>query len=255
MHTSQGGRFAQFPLFQASLEAATAWSAAVVNRVIQWANEMNVHARDSSALDAEMMQRCIRLSASRLSQGEFPFAALICEGGRVIVEATNQVAQDSDVTRHAELIAISEAQKILGRTDLSACTLYSTVEPCPMCSFPIRETRIGRVVFAINSPMMGGLSKWNVLRDTQISDVMPEAFGPAPEVVSGLCRREAEKVWWTWNPIAWAVIKRRGCLGGETQEHQTLHALPERRSLVRRLMLLRRQRAPAAMAASLRTLY
>ena len=82
-----------------------------------------------------------------------------------------------------------------------------------MCSFPIREARIGRVVFAITSPMMGGFSKWNVLRDDQISNVMPEAFGSIPETVAGLLSRDAENVWRTWNPIVWGVIKHRGCFG------------------------------------------
>jgi tRNA(adenine34) deaminase len=107
-----------------------------------------------------------------------------------------------------------------------------------MCSFPLRETRTSRVVFAIGSPMMGGVSKWNVLRDAQISDVMPEAFGPPPEVIAGLCRREAEQVWRNWNPLAWAVIKRRGCLAGsKSTVPDRLPALPGRASRLRRLVL------------------
>ena len=165
-------------------------------------------------------------------------AALVCDGGEVVVETTNQVAQLGDVTRHAELVAVSEAQKVLGRKDLSGCTLYSNVEPCPMCSFPIRETRISRVVFAISSPMMGGLSKWNVLRDRELAQSMPEAFGPVPEVVVGLLRREAEQVWRQWNPLIWAVIRRRGCFGPEQStvpDLQRFDAIPERFSLLRRL--------------------
>ena len=64
-----------------------------------------------------------------------------------------------------------------------------------MCAFAARETRIGRVVFAIKSPMMGGVSKWNVLRDTELSNAMPEVFGPVPEVVAGLLQEEAERIW------------------------------------------------------------
>jgi tRNA(adenine34) deaminase len=142
-----------------------------------------------------------------------PIACIICEGDTVVAEATNQVRQEGDVTRHAELIAISQAQHRLGRRNLSNCTLYTTVEPCPMCSFPIRETRVGRVVYALSSPKMGGLSRWNVLRDPEISNVMPEVFGPIPEIVSGLHAKEAAKVWWMWNPVIWAVIRARGCFG------------------------------------------
>ena len=109
-----------------------------------------------------------------------------------------------------------------------------------MCSFPIRETHIGRVVFAMNSPMMGGLSKWNILRDSELSRAMPEVFGPVPEVIAGLARDEAEKVWRNWNPLIWAVIRHRGCLGGEAGPKSVEHldGAPERGGLVRRLFRL-----------------
>ena len=153
-----------------------------------------------SDADIAMMRRCISLSATSAQLGELPFAALICKDGDLIAESTNRVVQSADITRHAELAAISEAQKILGRADLNGCTLYSIVEPCAMCSFAVRETSISRVVFSINSPIMGGLSKWNVLRDVELSHALPEVFGPVPEVVVGLLRQEAEKVWQAWNP-------------------------------------------------------
>lgn len=164
-----------------------------------------------AAIDAAMMRRCVQLSAEAAKAGEFPFAALICDGERVIVEAINHAAREADVTRHAELVAVSEAQRILGTKDLSRCTLYSNVEPCVMCSFPIRETRIARVVFAIASPFMGGFSRWNVLRDDALTERMPEAFGPVPEVIAGLGSQEAETVWRRWNPLIWTIIRRRGC--------------------------------------------
>ena len=65
---------------------------------------------DQAVIDIAMMQRCIRHSAIAVQRGEFPFAALICDGGEVIVETTNEVAQHADVTRHAELVAVSQAQ-------------------------------------------------------------------------------------------------------------------------------------------------
>lgn len=167
----------------------------------------------SQAIDLRMMARCIELSKAAAKLGEYPFAAVISRNEDIIVEATNRVAREADVTRHAELVAISEAQKILGRKNLSGCTIYSNVEPCPMCSFPIRETRIRKVVYAIKSPMMGGHSKFSVLNDPEMSKVMPEVFGDVPEVVAGLLQREAERVWWMWNPVIWAVIRHRGCLG------------------------------------------
>lgn len=216
-------------------------------------SRLNPVETDSLIRDTEMMRRCIRLSATAAERGEFPFAALICEGNRVVVETTNLVVQSADVTRHAELVAVSEAQKILGRKDLSTCTLYSNVEPCVMCSFPVRETGIGRVIFAISSPIMGGYSRWNVLRDTEIADVMPEAFGRVPEVIAGLCRDEAEQVWRTWNPVVWAVIKHRGCFGHATEaspEH--LPAIAPRAGHLHKLLMILYKRGWEWVAAAKR---
>ena len=108
-----------------------------------------------------------------------------------------------------------------------------------MCSFPIRETRIGRVVYAVSSPMMGGFSKWNVLSDNELSNVMPEAFGDIPEVSAGLLYREAAAVWRDWNPLVWLAIRFRGCLT-ETPKDDVYRQLqvrpPKRRRLLRRLL-------------------
>lgn len=107
-----------------------------------------------------------------------------------------------------------------------------------MCSFAIRETRIGRVVFSIKSPMMGGLSKWNFLRDTEVSRALPEVFGSVPEVIAGLLRQEAEAVWSKMESAflvghhAWRIFRR--------QHRKWLQASPvgSRRGLLRRLFAL-----------------
>ena len=193
---------------------------------------------DIDAIDAVMMQRCIALSKTAASEGEFPFACVIVRNGEVVVETTNRVARDADVTRHAEIVAVSLAQKVLGTKDLSGCTLYTNVEPCAMCSFPIRETRISRVVYAIGSRLMGGDSKWDVLGDPELAQVMPEAFGDSPEVVRGYMRREAEKVWRNWNPLIWGVIRYRGCFGEPPKAEPVTKAPPRRRTLLQKLFAL-----------------
>jgi len=161
--------------------------------------------------DVMIMRRCIEMSRLAASRGEFPFAAIVCRGTEVIAEATNDAAAEGDVTRHAELVAVSKAQRALGSKRLKRCTIYSNVEPCIMCSFPIRETGIGRVVFSIRSPVMGGFSRWNVLGDRKLSSAMPVYFRRPPEIVTGLLAQEAEKVWSDWRPILWKIIKLRGC--------------------------------------------
>jgi tRNA(adenine34) deaminase len=190
---------------------------------------------DQAEIDDAMMRRCIALSAEATRHGEFPFASVVARRADVVAESTNMVARNRDVCQHAELLAISKAQRILGSKDLSGCTLYSNIEPCVMCAFPIRETRISRVVFAVSSPLMGGFSRWNVLRDADLSAVMPEAFGPVPETVAGLLRAEAEKVWWRWNPVIWAVIRHRGCFGAAHHRHEPM--VPVRLGVIRRAIL------------------
>lgn len=168
----------------------------------------------ASAKDREMMARCIELSRIAMHSGELPFASVICKDGNVVAEATNRVSRDHDVTRHAELVAMSEAQQVLGRRRLTGCTLYSNVEPCAMCSLPLRESGVGRVVFSIKSPLMGGYSRWNVLGDDKLSTVMAGYFRKPPVVVAGLLMQEAEAVWRDWNPLFWSVIRKRGVFGG-----------------------------------------
>jgi tRNA(adenine34) deaminase len=210
-----------------------------------------------SPVDLSMMRRCVELSAVAVARNELPFACVICRDGEVVAETINRVVQDADVTKHAELLAIAQAQRVLGRSDLSDCTIYSSVEPCPMCSFPIRETRIGRVVYAISSPMMGGLSKWNVLGDHEISNVMPQIFGDVPEVSAGLLYSEAASVWRKWNPVFWFGIRFRGCLAEAPHQdaYRTLQEGVPQRGPLRRLLasispLFARKRAATAAPAA-----
>jgi len=190
------------------------------------------------AIDLKMMARCIELSKTAGKEGEFPFACVIARDGEVVVETTNRVKRDGDLTRHAEIVAVGMAQRALGTKDLSGCTLYTNVEPCAMCSFPIRETRISRVVYSIGSRLMGGDSKWDILGDEELTKVMPEAFGDAPEVVRGLLRRDAEKAWRNWNPLIWGVIRYRGCFGEPPKAEPVTKAPPRRRSLLQKLFAL-----------------
>jgi len=162
-------------------------------------------------IDRAMMERCIELSRLAARKGEHPFAALIAREDRIVAEAINQVAAEGDVTKHAEHLAISAAQQSLPQSLWNECTLYTTVEPCPMCSFPAREMKLRRIVFAIASPVMGGLSRWGILSDPKLSDLMPTYFGPPPAITSGVLREEAEAVWAEWNPELWRFFRERGC--------------------------------------------
>jgi tRNA(adenine34) deaminase len=164
---------------------------------------------DAQALDREMMQRCIDLSVQSGRAGEYPYGVVICRDGKVVAESINRVAHEHDVTRHAEVVAISAAQKALGTVSLDDCTIYVSTEPCVYCCYATRESRIGRVVYGLRSPHMGGVSKWPVLPDQDLSDTMPEVFAAPPEIVAGFMAAEAEAALLQWNPVTGGVMKLR----------------------------------------------
>jgi tRNA(adenine34) deaminase len=183
---------------------------------------------DSSgeATDRAMMARCIELSRIAGEKGEHPFGTVIALNGKIVAEAINRTVRESDVTRHAEVLALTQAQKTVGREDLRHYTLYTNVEPCAMCSYCIREAWVGRVVYAIASPVMGGLSKWNILRDAGLSERVPQVFGAVPEVVSGLMYQEAQQAWREWSPLAFPIIKLRGLLAEPCPHEEHVHVRP-----------------------------
>jgi len=166
----------------------------------------------SDSLDAAMMRRCLHLSEQSVAAGERPFGAVVAAGPFIVAAAGNRVEAERDVTRHAEVVALAEAQRLLGKNDLSGHTLYSIVEPCAMCSFAIRECGIQRVVYALGSPVMGGASRWDVLSDPGLSRSMPQVFGEPPEILGGVLAANAADVWRKWNPLFWYFIKRKGYL-------------------------------------------
>jgi tRNA(adenine34) deaminase len=191
------------------------------------------------ATDETMMARCIELSRVAASKGEYPFGTVIALNGQIVAEGINSIVRDGDVTRHAEIIALSHAQKTVGREKLRRHTLYSNIEPCAMCSYCIREAWVSRVVYALGSPVMGGLSRWNVLRDDGLSDRIPEIFGAVPEVVGGVLLQEAQQAWRDWSPFAWEMIKLRGLLTAACPQDGQIHVQPARsRSLWHYLHIL-----------------
>jgi tRNA(adenine34) deaminase len=162
------------------------------------------------ANDRRMMTRCIALSQQSGKAGEYPYGAIVCRDGAIVAESINRVTHDGDVTRHAEVVVISLAQKALRSVSLDDCEIFVNAEPCAFCCYAIRESRIRRVVFGLSSPHMGGLSKWNVLADNDLNASMPDVFAPPPEIVAGFMAKEAEAALIEWNPIISDVIKRRG---------------------------------------------
>ncbi|HEY1472516.1 MAG TPA: nucleoside deaminase [Pseudolabrys sp.] len=162
--------------------------------------------------DEDMMRRCFALAADSAKLGEYPYAAVIVRNGIIVAESINKVAHDRDVTRHAELVAICQAQETIGSTDLADCTIYANMEPCAFCSYAIRESRIAKVVYSMRSPIMGGSSRWNILGDPALSETMPEVFAPPPVVVAEFLPAEGGAALRKSAPLAWAYMISRGLL-------------------------------------------
>jgi tRNA(adenine34) deaminase len=105
--------------------------------------------------DAYYMEQALRQALRAYDDGEVPIGAVIVRGGRVIARAFNQVERLKDATAHAEMLAITQAESVVGDWRLTDCTLFVTKEPCPMCAGAAVHARLGRVVFGCGDPRGG----------------------------------------------------------------------------------------------------
>lgn len=110
-----------------------------------------------SGRDAELMREALTLAVRAAELDEVPVGAVVAAGERVVGRGYNQREQGKDATLHAEMIAIRAACQTLGGWRLPGCTLYVTLEPCPMCAGAIINARIERVVFGAADPKSGAL--------------------------------------------------------------------------------------------------
>ena len=105
--------------------------------------------------DHYFMGEALRQASRAYSVEEVPIGAVIVMQGRIIARAFNQVETLKDATAHAEMLAITQAQQVMGDWRLTDCTLYVTKEPCPMCAGAVVHTRLVRVVFGLGDPKGG----------------------------------------------------------------------------------------------------
>jgi len=117
------------------------------------------------------MQRALQEAAAAAEEGEIPVGAVIVNGDRqVIASDHNRREQLRDPTAHAEMLAITQAAEALGSWRLDDCTLYVTLEPCPMCAGAILQARIPRVVYGADDPKAGAVqSLYRMLNDVRLN--------------------------------------------------------------------------------------
>lgn len=120
--------------------------------------------------DRHFMQQALRLAVQALEEDEVPVGALITLNQRVIGSGWNQREALQDPTAHAEMIAITQAAASMNSWRLENCTLYVTLEPCPMCAGAIVQSRIPRVVFGASDPKAGAVcSLFHLLDDSRLN--------------------------------------------------------------------------------------
>ena len=98
-------------------------------------------------MDDQFMREALREAEAARAQGEIPIGAVVVWKGRIIGRGHNETERLRDTTAHAEMIAITAASEAMGGKYLTDCTLYVTVEPCPMCAGALAWSQISRIVY------------------------------------------------------------------------------------------------------------
>jgi tRNA(adenine34) deaminase len=116
------------------------------------------------------MQKAYAEAEKALKQEEVPVGAVIVKNNHIIAQAHNQVETLKDPTAHAEMIAITSACETLGEKRLEGCTLYVTLEPCPMCAGAIVHARLDTIVYATADPKAGACdSLYHLCEDPRLN--------------------------------------------------------------------------------------
>lgn len=132
--------------------------------------------------DYELMQAALALAKEAGEAGEVPVGCVIARGGEIVGRGRNRREAGKSALAHAEVEAISEACRNLGGWRLWDCTLYVTLEPCPMCAGAIVNARIPRVIFGAADKKCGACGS--------VCDIFSMDFNHHPEVEKGLLEEE-----------------------------------------------------------------
>ena len=133
-------------------------------------------------MDEQMMREALALAAEAAEDGEVPVGCVITLGDRIVGRGRNRREVGKSALAHAEIEAIAEANRTLGGWRLWQCTLYVTLEPCPMCAGAIINARIPRVVYGGKDVRFGACGS--------VTDLFAMPFNHKPTVETGLLEEE-----------------------------------------------------------------
>ena len=134
----------------------------------------------------ELMTRAIELAKQAASDGEIPVGAVIARGGEIIAEGRNLRENGRNALYHAEIIAIDNACKTLDSWRLDDCIMYVTLEPCPMCTGAIINSRICKVVYGAYDLKAGSVDS--------VIDLFNLPYNHRPEVQAGFMENECKEL-------------------------------------------------------------
>lgn len=127
-----------------------------------------------------LMPRALELSADAAERDEVPVAAIVFDSrsGEIISEAANRRETDHDPTGHAEVVALREAGRVLGRWNLTGCSMVVTLEPCPMCAGALINARLDHVTYGAADPKGGCIDTlYSLTRDERFNHRLPSRGG------------------------------------------------------------------------------
>lgn len=133
-------------------------------------------------LDEKYMLEALKEAQAARDEDEIPIGAVITCKGRIIARGHNMTERLHDPTAHAEMIAITAATEAMGGKYLSDCTLYVTVEPCPMCAGALNWAQVGRIVYGALDPKRG------------FSLFSPSLLHPRTEVAAGVLAEQCSTI-------------------------------------------------------------
>lgn len=133
------------------------------------------------------MKEALKEAKKAYALDEVPVGCVIVKDGQIIARAHNQVEIDKKAISHAEIIAIDKASQVIGDWRLNGCTIYSTLEPCPMCAGALIRSRVDRLVIGLRDKKRGCAgSVYNLLED--------DRFNHRLEVTRDVLNQESHKL-------------------------------------------------------------
>ena len=140
--------------------------------------------------DQRFMRVAIDQAEIARQNGDVPVGAVIVHEGQLIAKAYNQRQQLNDPTAHAEIIALTQAAEAVCSWRLDGCTIYVTLEPCPMCAGALVLARIDRLVYGCDDPKTGACgSLYNIVQDERLNHHLEVKSG----VLEDECRRQLQE--------------------------------------------------------------